>query len=94
MGVNQGPELIDSVKHLGIFLICSLKLSLNPEIILQRWGAGMEKDILERTKAQILQIISVWKVTSRPSEANIEMVKPVGFLPYNVYVSTKSKIKV
>lgn len=54
----------------------------------------MEKDILERTKAQILQVISVWKVTSRPSEANIEMVKPVGFLPYKVYVSTKSKIKV
>lgn len=52
-------------------------------------GVRVEKDIMERIKPQILQVTSVWKVTSWPLET--EMVnEPVSFLPYSIYVSMKS----
>lgn len=44
-------------------------------------GVGVEKDIMERIKPQILQVTSVWKVTSWPLETNTEMVNEASEFP-------------
>lgn len=54
-------------------------------------GVGVQKDIMERIKPQILLIASVCKVTSWSLEANTEMVNEAIEFPS---MSVKSKIKI
>lgn len=58
-----------------MFFTCSFKLPINLYKTLKRQGVwGVEKDIMEKIKAQILLVTSVCSVTCLPLEAITEMV--------------------